>query len=42
MENIIKSYQDLDVWKIGMEVSKTVYALSSVFPQDERFGLLLR
>ena len=37
---MIKSYQDLDVWKIGMEVAKTIYSLTAKFPLDERFGLV--
>jgi len=37
---MIKSYQDLDVWKIGMEVAKTIYSLTAKFPSDERFGLV--
>lgn len=36
----IKSYQDLDVWQIGMDVAKTVYSLTAKFPLDERFGLV--
>ena len=40
MQNAIKSYQDLDVWKIGMAVVKTVYSLTANFPSEERFGLI--
>ncbi len=37
---MIKSYQDLDVWKIGMEVAIVIYSLTAKFPSDERFGLV--
>lgn len=36
----IKSYQDLDVWRIGMDVVKIAYSLTAKFPLDERFGLV--
>ncbi len=35
----IKSFTELDVWKIGMELVKEVYAITRHFPYDERFGL---
>ena len=37
--NQIRSYQDLDVWKLGMDLVMDCYALTSRFPADERFGL---
>ena len=35
----IKSYQDLDVWKMSKGLARDVYLLTANFPADERFGL---
>ena len=35
----IKSYRDLEVWQLGVELAVDCYALTSQFPADERFGL---
>lgn len=35
----IRSYQDLDAWKLAMRLTRTVYEVSKGFPSDERFGL---
>ena len=35
----IRSYRDLDVWQLGVELAVDCYALTSRFPADERFGL---
>ena len=35
----IKSYRDLDVWQLGVELAVDCYALTSRFPAEERFGL---
>ena len=35
----IKSYRDLDVWQLGIELALDCYALTSRFPAHERFGL---
>ncbi|HAF70545.1 TPA: four helix bundle protein [Candidatus Acetothermia bacterium] len=35
----MKSHRDLDVWKEAMELVKTVYQLTSSFPQSELYGL---
>lgn len=32
-------HKDLDVWKKSMDLVELVYQLTSVFPNDERFGL---
>ena len=32
-------YKDLDVWKKAMNLSESIYRISSDFPADERFGL---
>ncbi len=36
----LKSYRDLDVWKLAIEVVDAVYALTASFPETERFGLV--
>lgn len=35
----IKSYRELDVWKKGIEIVDLVYAVTSKFPKEERYGL---
>ena len=35
----IESYQDLNVWKNGIEIVKSVYIISSSFPKEEMYGL---
>ena len=35
----ISSYRDLDVWKSGVQLSLSIYKLTSKFPDNERFGL---
>lgn len=35
----IKSYRDLDVWKIAMELVKDVYEITAKFPKEEIYGL---
>ena len=35
-----RSYQDLFVWKEGIQLSISVYRITSQFPPDERFGLV--
>ncbi|WP_027136918.1 four helix bundle protein [Gaetbulibacter saemankumensis] len=32
-------HKDLDVWKSGMDLVELVYKVTSVFPDDERYGL---
>lgn len=36
----IKSYQDLDVWKMGMDLTFKIYKLMKTFPMEEKFGLI--
>ena len=36
----IKSYRDLEVWRLGIELAMDCYALTQRFPADERFGLI--
>ncbi len=35
----IKSYRDLDVWKLGMEIVDDTYRLTIQFPREEKYGL---
>ncbi len=35
----VKSYRDLRVWQLGMEVAKEVYVLTRSFPKHEVYGL---
>ena len=39
MSDLIKSYQDLTVWKKSMELVKLIYSLTNRLPKEERFGL---
>lgn len=36
---VIKSYRDLDVWRMGLELAEAVYQSTSSFPKAELFGL---
>ena len=35
----IRSYRDLRVWKVGMDLVVNCYRSTERFPRDERFGL---
>src|SRR5215813_4691757 len=35
----IESYQDLDTWKLGMEIAEDCYRLTRTFPKEELFGM---
>lgn len=35
----MNSYQDLKVWKKGIEIAKAIYKLTNSLPKDEIFGL---
>jgi four helix bundle protein len=37
--NQIKSYRDLDAWRLAMEIVVGIYRVTKAFPADERFGL---
>lgn len=37
---MLKPHKKLDVWKMSMELSKTIYRLTAEFPGDEKFGLI--
>jgi len=36
----VRSYKDLDAWRAGVRLVKSVYGISRSFPSDERFGLV--
>jgi four helix bundle protein len=35
----IRTYRDLEVWQVGMNLAVASYELTKSFPADERFGL---
>ena len=35
----IRTYRDLEIWRLGMEIVKDVYRLTSRFPEHELYGL---
>lgn len=35
----IKSYRDLIVWQLGMDLATSAYQLTNRFPSQERYGL---
>ena len=37
--SLLRSYQDLEVWKKAMDLTEEVYLVSSGFPQQERYGI---
>ncbi len=36
---VLKSYQDLEVWRKSIDLAEKVYLVSQNFPQEERYGL---
>jgi len=36
----ITSYHDLEIWKRGIQLVKTVYKITSEFPKTELYGLI--
>jgi four helix bundle protein len=39
MNKSIRSFEDLECWKIGREIRKTVSELTKQFPKEETYGL---
>jgi four helix bundle protein len=39
MGRIARTFRDLDVWKLAIDVAKQTYALTSGLPVEERHGL---
>jgi four helix bundle protein len=40
LSNPIRSYQDLEAWKLGIGLTKSVYRATASFPDAERYGLV--
>lgn len=38
----IKSFRDLEVWHLSMELAEDIYPLVRQFPMEERFALSLQ
>ena len=38
----IESYQDLDTWKLGMDIAEDCYRVTRNFPKEELFGMTLQ
>lgn len=36
----ISSYQDLDIWKRGIDIAVNVFMLTKAYPSEERFGMI--
>jgi len=36
----IRTYRDLDIWKMGIEIVKSIYSVTKRFPQHELYGLV--
>jgi four helix bundle protein len=36
---MVKSFRDLDVWHLGVELAETVYRITARFPKSELFAL---
>jgi four helix bundle protein len=36
---VVKSYRDLEVWHLGLELVETIYRCTSEFPKNEIYGL---
>lgn len=39
MDEKIRSYRDLRVWQLGMDVAAACYDLTKQFPREEMFGM---
>ena len=35
----VKTHKDLDVWKVGIELVKEIYMVTTQFPEEEKYGL---
>ncbi len=35
----VRSYRDLDVWRMGMDLAEQVYRLTQLFPREEQFRM---
>ena len=39
MSDAVRSYRDLDVWRLAMELVEGVFKVTSGFPREQRFAL---
>ena len=39
MSNAVRSFRDLDAWRIGMDLAESCYRVVRRLPADERYGL---
>ena len=37
--SLVENYRDLEIWKMAMEVAKSIYQLTDTFPKSEMYGL---
>lgn len=40
MNEKIKSFKDLETWKVSINLVKIIYSLTSNFPKNEQFGIV--
>ena len=40
MEKKIRTYRDLNIWKVAIELVKSVYKTTDKFPRQEMYGLV--
>jgi four helix bundle protein len=38
----VKSYRDLQVWSLALELVKDIYKVTMAFPREEKFGLVMQ
>ncbi|WP_317045039.1 four helix bundle protein [Capnocytophaga haemolytica] len=36
----VKSYKDLTVWQKAIDLAESIYRITALFPNEERFGLI--
>lgn len=36
----IKSFEELEVWQLAVELAVKVYKLTTLFPREERYGII--
>ncbi len=36
----LKTYRELEAWKVAMQLVEQIYTVTKQFPSDERFGLI--
>jgi four helix bundle protein len=40
MDTKIRTFRDLNIWKVGIELVKDVYRLTEKFPKQEMYGIV--